>query len=821
MSLDALTTRYDAALPDTRLADPPNADGDPVQHQGEGPRGQAGGRASQSDHAAFQASGREAFAVLVHAGPASTPQQSPAVQARAGAPQYEAPPQPARVLYTDQSMWLLGKAALQQNALDPGQARLHAEIARVLVGSAGDGAPLRLNGYGLAALGLAAGVRPEALRILHLDAAARFVNAATDATHQQDRLRGVLDAAQAAPAMTPPQPTTQEMKQELRALLGLPEKAFKKMGDAQIAAKYNEVMAALEAGGDFKMKFGKYKVSFSVDDSGQITACKVKKKGLFGGVFSAIGDFFGKFGKTLLTVCSFIPIPWISIPARIISGVIAVVEGVKSGNVLQVVAGAANAVVGGAGALAGKAVSGVAASVANVAGKVRDVAQGAQAAIAAFQRGGVNGIVSGVLQAASTVAGVAGDAAGGVANVARGVQQWADRVLVGEQVVVDIKNGRIFDAVGNAAGLAGTVAADLGAGDRVIQVTGEIQAAAGYGSDAIATVQAVLRGDVQGALTSGAGFATGLDAAFGTDIAAQFDASNGWIGAAGNWIGHGTEALRVVQQIGSGRVDLALASASQLAATIEWDIAIGTVFDVDQAGWDDYRDGVHETIEVWAGLAADGARVVELVRGGDFDTAFDAAIALANDATAQVAPGTTLFDPQAGWVESTGRLLEYTEEVVAVIGDLGDGRTDAALDRAARLLLDAGVDFGAGEGTAGELILAHAGTWAGFGADAVRLAAHVQARDVDAIAYGAFDLAIDLGGYVDAAEAVALGDAPAWTAIARLHGGNVVDAGLEARRAIDSRDVVAMARAAQALCDAVRETISAASGREAPLAKAA
>ncbi|WP_407353856.1 hypothetical protein [Luteimonas sp. R10] len=837
MSLETITSRYDtAALSDPRLSDLQGRNGaggspesEAAQRTG-GAGEHLGGRDDTGDEQArlpqsstpLPATDRGTIQAFMRSSRLAAPLLPPAPQ-QAPAPQsaVDAGAAMPRVSYNDQSIWLLGKAAQQQNALDAGQARLHMELARALVGPEAGAAPLRLAGSDLAALGFATGASADALRGMHLEAAARYVNTAIDPMHQQDRLRNVLDIAHAAPVMTPPpQPTAAEMKQELRALLGLPEKAFKKMNDGQIAAKYNEVMAALEAGGDFKMKFGKYKVTFSVDGDGQVTACKCKKGGLFGGLFSAIGDFFGKFGKTILGICSFIPIPWIAIPARIVSGVIAVVDGVRSGNVLHAVAGAAGALAGGAGAIAGKLTSSVASGIATVAGKVRDVAHGAQAAIASFQRGGLGGIVNGVLQATSTVSGAFGDVFGGVADAARGVQQWADRVLVGEKVVVDIKNGRIVEAIGGASGLAGAVAGDIGA-EGVARVSGQIQQAASHGNDAVETVQAVLRGDVAGALASGADFAAGFDRAFGTHVSLQFDAGQGWLGAAGKWIGHGADALQIGRLVGDGRIGLALASTSELIGEMEWDVALGTVggrIGLTQAEWDGHRGQVQQTIDVWTGLARDGIRVVRQVRDGDYDGAFDGAIALGNGVAGHVVPGSVLLDPGADWVKSVQRALGYVEEGLAAAGEVRDGDPDGALDRAAALFAGAGIDFGADEGTRGGLILAHLGAWAGFGADGVRIAADVRAQDVAAIAYGALELGIGLGGYVEDAGSVALGDAPAWADEARRRGGDVIDIGLETRRAIAAGDLAATVRAAQELYEAVRAAVARRHDGEAPRA---
>ncbi|MCD9033220.1 hypothetical protein LDO32_15955 [Luteimonas sp. Y-2-2-4F] len=825
MNLDAVSTRFDAN-PDLRLLDG-DADRPPLLREDPGParhavqeRSADGRRAGSGGGDADPHAGRDA--VLARLQPAPERAAPASAPAAAEAPVAEGP-RMAAAQFNDQSVWMLSRAADRQGLLAPRQGELNAGLAQALLQpGAAPPAPLRFAAQDVAALALASGAAEASVRALDADAAAAWLNGAGDPALQQDRLRSVLDLAHSAVHLAPPRPSAHEMKQELRALLGMPEKAFKKMSDAEIARKYDEVMAALQSGGNFKMKFGKYTVTFSVDGNGQITECRCKKRGLFGGLFSAIGNFFGKFGKALLTVCSFIPIPWISIPARIVTGVIAVVEGIKKGNVLQAVAGAAGAVVGGVGAIAGKAASGVAGTVAAVAGKVETMARGAQAAIASFQRGGFNGIVNGVLQAASTVAGAFGDVAGGIAEGAKSVQQWSERVLVGEKVVVDIKNGRIVDALQGGAGLAGDVAGALGAPTAVTSAIGQVQQAVRHGDAAVDTVSALLRGDVQGALGRGAALAQGLDADLGTRIAPQFDAGSGWVGAAGKWIGHGADAVGAIRELGAGRVDAALQSFAGLADGMRWDVALERIAapaGLDRARWDAARADAAQTLRAWSGFIAEGRGIVDGVRAGDYDGAFSRALGLGNGVAASLGAGAPL-DPDAGWAQRAQRLLGHAERARDAIAAAASGDVERALDRASDLAREAGIDFGLDDGHAAA-VQAHLSAWAGFAGDGIRVATAVRAGDARAIAARSIDLAAGLGGYIDDADAHAAGTPPAWTGIARHRVGQLADAGLDARDAIRSGDVAATVDAARALYAAVKAAVEARDAAPAPLPKAA
>lgn len=822
MNLDAVSTRFDAN-PDLRLLDgdaerPPLLREDPAPaHQAVQERPADGRRAGHGGGDADPRAGRDAVLARLQPAPErAAPTAAPAPAAQA--PAVEGP-RMAAAQFNEQSVWMLARAADRQGLLAPRQGEFNAGLVQALLQSGA--APLRLAAQDVAALALASGAGEASVRALDAGAAAAWVNAAGTPALQQDRLRSVLDLAHSGVHLAPPRPTVHEMKQELRALLGMPEKAFKKMSDAEIARKYDEVMAALHSGGDFKMKFGKYTVTFSVDGTGQITECRCKKRGLFGGLFSAIGSFFGKFGKALLAVCSFIPIPWISIPARIVTGVVAAVEGIRKGNVLQAVAGVAGAVVGGVTAIAGKAASGVAGTVATVAGKVETAARGAQAAIASFQRGGFGGIVNGVLQAASTVAGEFGEAAGGIARGAKTVQQWSERVLVGEKVVVDIKNGRIVDALQGGAGLAGDVAAVLGAPAAAASAIGQVQQALRHGDAAVDTVSALLRGDVQGAIGRGAALAQELDAGLGTRIAPQFDAGTGWVGAAGKWIGHGAEAVGAIRELGAGRVEAALHSFAGLADGMRWDVALERIAapaGLDRARWDAARADAAQTLRAWSGFIAEGRGIVEGVRSGDYDGAFSRAIGLGNGVAASLGAGAPL-DPEAGWAMRARRVLGQAEGARGAIAAAASGDVARALDRATDLAREAGIGFGLDDGRAAA-VQAHLSAWAGFARDGIRIASALRAGDARTIAARSIDLAAGLGGYLDDADAQAAGMPPAWTGIARRGAGDLAEAGLAARDAIRSGDIAATVDAARALYAAAKAAVEARDAA-APLPKAA
>ena len=332
-----------------------------------------------------------------------------------------------KMLWNDYSVYVANNAALRQGTLDIAQSRLHGELSGLLMRMAPASAAgvLTLAPGGLGALASAAGAG-STLPATWLGAATRYINSAADAPQQQQRIAQSLDTLQVLDTSGPPQLSVQEMKDQLWMALKVPDKAFKKMDEAEIRTKYDELMGALSGpAGSHSTKVGKYKVSFTVDGNGNVTDCKVKKKGWFSSLFSGIGNFFGKFGKLVLGVCSFIPIPWIAIPARIISGVIAVVEGIKKKNFLQAVVGVAGAVAGGAGAIAGKALSGVAAGVASVATTVGKVARGVQAGVEAIKSKNVLGVVSAAASLAGSVAGAIGKGADAVADLASKAGEWS------------------------------------------------------------------------------------------------------------------------------------------------------------------------------------------------------------------------------------------------------------------------------------------------------------------------------------------------------------------------------------------------------------
>lgn len=96
-----------------------------------------------------------------------------------------------------------------------------------------------------------------------------------------------------------------------------------------------------------KFKIGKYKFKVSIDENGQVHIKKKKKSGLFGGFFKKVGGFLKKALPIISTIAMFIPgLQPLALVGRIASGVMGVVDGIKSGNIF-------GAVMSGVGALSG------------------------------------------------------------------------------------------------------------------------------------------------------------------------------------------------------------------------------------------------------------------------------------------------------------------------------------------------------------------------------------------------------------------------------------------------------------------------------------
>lgn len=741
------------------------------------------------------------------------------------------------MLWSDYAVYVTHGAALRQGALDIAQTQLHGQVSSVLMRAAPATSLLTLSPAALGTLSLLAG-NPATAPASLLAGAARYINTAIDPTQQQQRIAQALGTLQALATPSPPQLSVQEMKDQLWMELKIPDKAFKKMSEAEVRAKYEELMGALAGpAGSHKTKVGKYKVEFTVDGNGNVTHCEVRKKGFFGSLFSGIGNFLGKFGKAILGVCSFIPIPWIAIPARIISGVIAVVEGIRSKNVLQAVIGVAGAVAGGAGAIAGKAVTGLAAGVAKVAGTVGKVAQGVQAGAQAIKSGNVAGLVSAAASLAGSAAGAIGDAADSVADIATKVGQWSNRVLVGEQVYVSIKNGEFVSAVDQAAGLVADVAGDIRGGDRVADVARQVQAYTGHADTAIGVVDDLRDGDIAAALNGGARLYTGLDAALGggaaddagggvarylqyaagavdvgtrirggdysaafsqastllgTVAVQEFDGSRvdpgaGWPATVQQWLDHGAKMASLVDDIRDGRIEQVFDVAPGVLNDIAWDFANSGLVRAPAAG--DTRDdwAIGRQIQTWSRRGGDAWEIIGQVRDGAYLDAAKQAVALGADIAG---------DADAGWTTSAQRLLDYAGQAVQIGRDAATGRIDTALDGTAVLAAQVASELAQPDPHAAR-VLQDISLWTGRGADAWRISREVAAGDYEQAALGGLELGINLGGGIGAG----------WGEAARLHGGRLIEAGFGFGRALDSRDVIRILSTAGELGDALRDAV--------------
>lgn len=747
---------------------------------------------------------------------------------------------PATLLWTDYSVYLIGHAGQREGALSALQLRQHGELAHLLMSLAPSGSTRALNlaPDGLATLAQAAGIGHRVLDLAQLAAATRYINAAPNLLQQQQLVAQTLTVLQTLDAPKPPQLSVQEMKDQLRATLGIPEKAFKKMSEAEVRAKYQELMAAMTGpAGSHQFKVGKYKVGFSVDGNGNVTECKVKKKGFFGRMFSGIGHFLGKFGKILLTVCSFIPIPWISIPARIISGVIAVVEGIKNKNILQAVAGAASAVVGGVGAIAGKALTGTAAVVSKVATTVGKAARGLQAGIDAVKSKNLMGVVNAGLSVAGSVAGAFGASAEAIANTADKVHEWANNVLVGEQVLVSIKNGHFVQAATDAAGLVAGVASQVKGGENVERVAGQVQTYAGYLRDADKVVGDLRGGDIAGAFNAAASLANGIDTAFGAGheegsdtkvaqylnyagsavevgtslargkyntafeqtgqlldrvVSQQFkpgssDGDTGWAATAHRWLDNGGKIVGIVDDIRHGRIDKVFDAAPGIVNDIAWDFGhvIGAVPQDSGATRDSWQ--VKQQIQVWSGRGEQAWTIANDIGNGKYADAAHHAVALGADIAG---------NPDAGWTRTANRLIDYSDSAVRIGGNLAHNQIDAALDNAAVLVNRIDADWAHGDAKPGEVnVLQQISVWAGRGADAYRIYGHVRAKDYEGASLQGLELGVDIAG----------GTGTSWGQDVREKGGRVIETGFDVGRAIGHHDVLEILRTATELADAVRE----------------
>ncbi|HEX2082786.1 MAG TPA: hypothetical protein VHF86_04790, partial [Xanthomonadaceae bacterium] len=265
---------------------------------------------------------------------------------------------PPQMLWNAHSANLVIEAGRAQGGIIEAQTQANAQLAEAAMMALGPpGGARSLAPADLALLLQASGLPYARQDPAQLIAAARFVSGAQDAAQMRLRLGQALDAFHILSTIGHPQLTQQQMKDLLWGAASVPGHAFGTMHDAEVAARYQDVAAALNGpAGEHKVRIGKHELKFELDANGQVSEASTKKPSIW-----------GRIGRWALTVASFVPIPAIAIPARIANAALSAVDGIRNGHWLQAVSGAAGAVAAGAGAIAGPAVSGAAATTARIA----------------------------------------------------------------------------------------------------------------------------------------------------------------------------------------------------------------------------------------------------------------------------------------------------------------------------------------------------------------------------------------------------------------------------------------------------------------------
>lgn len=514
---------------------------------------------------------------------------------------------PPQMLWNEHSVNVVGDAGRKQNGLDDAQAQTNTALAAAVFQASGEtAAPLQLAPADLAMLLQASGLPYEKQDPGQLIAASRYINAAPDPGNQQERIRKSLDGLHILNNIGHPQLAAQEMKDLLWGAANVPGHAFGAMNQGEVAARYQDVATALNgAPGKHEVKIGKHNLKFTLDTQGQVTESSTKKPSVW-----------GKIGRFALTVASFVPIPVIAIPARIASAAISAVEGIRNGNWMQAVAGVATGVAAGAGAIAGKAIAGVAATTAKVAMQVADAANTVQAGINAARGKNALGIFTTALQTTANAAGAFANGADAVADVAKQVQTWANRTLVGTVVGVNLKQGQIGAAISNGAALTSAIAGDFKNDDGSLKPTAtSVQQYAGYGADAGRIVTALQQGNYPGALNAASGLATRID----THLTPGPQTGPG--ATVAEYLNYAGSGVGIVQDVRQGRYETALGNGARLLDNIT--DGRPDAQGPRPAGAPDRRPGWAQAISEWLGYATAGVSIGRSVHAGSVDKALE------------------------------------------------------------------------------------------------------------------------------------------------------------------------------------------------------
>ena len=320
---------------------------------------------------------------------------------------------PPQTLWSEELVNSVCDLGRQRGGVTDAEGQEHFLLAGRLLEGAGEGA-VPLGAAEIAAALKAAGVPLEKVDPGQLEAASRYVSAATSGAEQQERLRKTLDSFTVLSRTGFPPLPRQEMVEHLWAIAKVPGHALQKLSDTELQAKFQEVLAAVNSGpGQAQIKVGDHNLKFTVGANGTVTGSETKKPGFF----SKLGGFIKKVAPIALTVLSFIPVtaPF----ARIAQGAISLVRSIRSKSLLGAATAVAGMVAGGATALAGKGAEAASSAAAQVARVANGVARGLQG-VSSVRQGSVLG---GLASIGSGVAGAIGSAAEGTAT---GLQRFAN-----------------------------------------------------------------------------------------------------------------------------------------------------------------------------------------------------------------------------------------------------------------------------------------------------------------------------------------------------------------------------------------------------------
>jgi Fe-S-cluster formation regulator IscX/YfhJ len=308
---------------------------------------------------------------------------------------------PAQTFWSDTMVNLVSSEGRKQGGLSEEQGAKDAEAARQALEGRGQ-ARLELTAADLAAVLKKAGVDLARVDPNQVVAAVRYLNGTSSLPAQQEELRKVIDSFHVLGRIGLPKVPREHLLGQLDRFPHLPRKATEKLSDAELQAKFQEIAATFNAGGELQTKIGKYNLKLSVNEQGQITKSECKKPGFF----SKIGGFFKKIAPVVLTVASFIPVtaPF----ARAIQAGISLYKSIKSKSLLGIATAAANLVGAGVTAIAGKAAN-VAGSVASRIATIANSTARALQGVSAMRQGNVLGGLANIGGAvASGIGGLAG-----------------------------------------------------------------------------------------------------------------------------------------------------------------------------------------------------------------------------------------------------------------------------------------------------------------------------------------------------------------------------------------------------------------------------